>query len=590
MLNKLHLGVVGILIVLSALSVPLSVEGAQGIDGRGLSNEVGSGERTAAIPLDNKWKNDTVYRADRGNYDLYVKNTVRVHEARHRNLGFEDPLDTAFHLKGLRNVTLDFGGATLTLHGKIQPFVIDSCTNVTIRNVRVLYARCGYSQAEIVSIAGNSMTVKFDRRKFPYKVEDGALVFTCPDWPDRHVNKAPCFTQFYDGKTRKGKAIALGFFDRNPYIDPKLPWAPGAFRFTAEEKGDLVVLTSSNDLWVRNQVGPGDMFVVAHEERNIANCFLMDSSDVSLVNYRVMNGIGMGFFPFHCHNLMLDHFIMTYDEDSPAFVSNGGDGIHAVSCSGDFIVRDSIVEGTTDDAMNVHGHFYTFKSAEGNRMLVNTEREAFSTTSIIAPGERIRVCRGFSNETAAEYVIAALRPVDEKTLEITVDRPVCPHKAKDAVENLSAQCNLQLINCRFGKANSHLRFQTRGGVVVENCETEMPFLLTGDMCFWFESSPVEKMLVKNVRFVGPRATVRCGPEFYPSDAAPFYHGDIRFERCTFDAQEAFYAKGTRSVTMRDCRQAAGKPLLLRLTNCGEADAPGCTIVRQTEQVKKLNFN
>lgn len=184
-------------------------------------------ERTAAIPIGNTWTSDTLYRADRSGYDLFVKDTVRVHEARHRNLGFEDPLDTAFHLKGLRNVTLDFGGATLTLHGKIQPFVIDGCTNVTIRNVRVRYARCGYSQAEVVSIAGNTMTVRFDRGKFPYKVVDGALVFTCPDWPDRHVDKAPCFTQFYDGGTRRGKAIALGFFDRNPYIDPKLPWAPG---------------------------------------------------------------------------------------------------------------------------------------------------------------------------------------------------------------------------------------------------------------------------------------------------------------------------------------------------------------------------
>ena len=547
-------------------------------------------ERTAAIPIGNTWTSDTLYRADRSGYDLFVKDTVRVHEARHRNLGFEDPLDTAFHLKGLRNVTLDFGGATLTLHGKIQPFVIDGCTNVTIRNVRVRYARCGYSQAEVVSIAGNTMTVRFDRGKFPYKVVDGALVFTCPDWPDRHVDKAPCFTQFYDGGTRRGKAIALGFFDRNPYIDPKLPWAPGAFRFAAEEKGDLVVLTSSNDLRIRNRVRPGDAFVVAHEERNLANCFLMDSSDVSLVNYRVMNGIGMGFFPFHCHNLTLDHFVMTYDGDSPSFVSNGGDGIHAVACSGDFIVRDSVIEGTTDDAMNVHGHFYTLKSAEGNKLLVDTEREVYATTSIISPGERIRVCRGFSNETAAEYVVAALRPVDDKTLEITVDRPVGRHRAKDAVENLSAQCRLQLLNCRFGKANSHLRFQTRGGVVVENCETELPFLLTGDMSFWFESSPVEKMLMRNVRFVGPRASIRCTPQYFPSAAAPFYHGDIRLEGCTFDQPAIVDARGTRSFTVRNCRHNAGRTLSLRLTNCGAADAPGCEVVQRTEATKKLNFN
>ena len=34
----------------------------------------------------------------------------------------------------VKNITLDFGGATIVLHGKIQPFLLDGAENITIKN------------------------------------------------------------------------------------------------------------------------------------------------------------------------------------------------------------------------------------------------------------------------------------------------------------------------------------------------------------------------------------------------------------------------------------------------------------------------
>ena len=39
-----------------------------------------------------------------------------------------------FYLHDLEHITLDFGGAVLCLYGKLQPFVVDRCRDITIQN------------------------------------------------------------------------------------------------------------------------------------------------------------------------------------------------------------------------------------------------------------------------------------------------------------------------------------------------------------------------------------------------------------------------------------------------------------------------
>ena len=52
-----------------------------------------------------------------------------------------DQLAIAFILKDLHDVTIDFGGAELVFHGRIAPFVLDGCKNVTIKNCKINYDR-----------------------------------------------------------------------------------------------------------------------------------------------------------------------------------------------------------------------------------------------------------------------------------------------------------------------------------------------------------------------------------------------------------------------------------------------------------------
>ena len=86
------------------------------------------------------FENDTEYRFDGTTLDVYLNDTTQLQEKIYRAIypSKKTRLDTAIYLKGLSNVTLDFCGATLLLHDDtIQPFVLDECENITIKNVTV---------------------------------------------------------------------------------------------------------------------------------------------------------------------------------------------------------------------------------------------------------------------------------------------------------------------------------------------------------------------------------------------------------------------------------------------------------------------
>lgn len=128
-----------------------------------------------------------------------------------------------------------------------------------------------------------------------------------------------------------------------------------------------------------------------------------------------------------------------------------------------------------------------------------------------------------------------------------------------------------ISGCRFGKANTHLRFQSRGKTVVENCESEMDFIFTGDTNYWFESSPVTDVTIRNVSFDRESAAICSIPEFKSTPAAPYYHSGIRVENCSFTSRNALYMRYTDKMTFVGNSCSAGGKFSFFLDNCGSLE-------------------
>ena len=124
-------------------------------------------------------------------------------------------------------------------------------------------------------------------------------------------------------------------------------------------------------------------------------------------------------------------------------------------------------------------------------------------------------------------------------------------------------------DCRFGKAISHLRIQTRGKVVIRHNEMGLPLWFTGDTNYWFEASPVTDVLVCENRFVGSRGCIRSCPEYKASAEAPYYHRGIRITDNVFDIVQAMHAINTDDIifTGNRCSDIAQIPQI-HAENCG----------------------
>jgi len=243
-----------------------------------------------------------------------------------------------------------------------------------------------------------------------------------------------------------------------------------------------------------------------------------------------------------------------------------------------------------DDALNVHSNFRTVKEAKGSEIYTHLASCEQQANDLYRVGDEIAVYRGKTLEEAARYTIRAIESVDQTVKKFTLDRPVIDHAEGDLIENLTANCDVMIENCVFGKANSHLRLQSRGKFEIRNCETELPLLLSGDASFWFESGPVTDLTVENCRFVGEHAKIDIRSEVFPTEKEPYYHRNLKFLNNEFDVGEPICGGYADGIVFRGNRNRAGAPMKLILTNCGSVDAEGCTVERRTEEKRELKRN
>lgn len=531
-------------------------------------------------------ESNTEYVATEREYHVYAGDTTEVCDDRYVALRARDTkeFNVFLFIKGKKNITLDFGGATLVMHGKIQPFLIDSCENITIKNCTVTYDRPHYTEALITEVTPEYIRLRLNEH-CPCRIEDGRLIPYSDTWENQKLNHNCCFYQAFDAETRKGRGLSLGVMGNTVTKDPDFPFTPKR-RYTVEYDGEDILLRGP----IPEYFGVNRILVIEHEKRSLSSLFAIDTKNIRLEHYRILSGCGMGLYTYRCENITLDGFVLTYDEASPCIVSNSADAVHSFGTSGKFEIKNSVFEGMIDDAINIHSNFRTVARVDGNELYTNLASCVKQARDLYRAGDVIAVYRGKTMEEVARYTVKEIETVDETVQKFILDRPAEIHREGDLIESITSNCDVTIENCVFGKANSHLRLQSRGKFVIQNCETELPFLLSGDASFWFESGPVTDLCVENCRFVGERAKIKIQSEVLSTDAAPYYHRNIKILNNEFETDAPLTGGYADGIVFKGNRNRVGKSMTLSLTNCGSVDADGCTVERITEEKRELGRN
>lgn len=534
-------------------------------------------------------ESDTEYFATKREYHVYAKDTTEISDDRYVALRAEDT--EAFHvfvlMKEKKNIVLDFCGATLVMHGKIQPFLIDQSENITIKNCNVTYDRPPYTEALITEVTPEHIRLRLNEN-CPCRVEDGKLVPYSDTWENHRLNYNGVFFQLFDSETRHGRGLHLGVIGSPVVMEQDRPFTID--HFTVEEKEGDILLKGEFCEKIRTMYKPNNVLNITHERRSLSSVFMIDSKNITLINYRILSGWGMGIYAYRSKNITLDGFRLTYDNTSPCIVTNAADAIHTFGTSGMFEIRNSVFEGMIDDAINIHSNFRTIEHAQGNEIYTHLASCEQQANELYRIGDEIAVYRGKTMEKTASYIIQKIETVSKTIKKFIVEGPVTEHREGDLIENITANCDVTIENCVFGKANSHLRFQSRGRLVMRNCETEMPILLSGDASYWFESGPITDLTIEDCRFVGERAQIRITSEIFPTAAEPYYHQNLKFINNEFDTDNPLTGGYADGIVFKDNQNRLKKPMTLTLTNCGRVDAENCIVERKTEVKSELNVN
>lgn len=514
------------------------------------------------------FESSTYYSFKSESSDIFLKDTKKADKEKYLTLHIDKDhityLDTAFYLCGVENVTLDFEGAVITLHGRIQPFIIDSCKNVTIKNVTVEYERALYTELDIISNTGKELRTRAKDR-FPCKVENGYFIPYANEWEDRNVNTKCMFMQAFDRESRQGDGIMVIYLGEE-IVELESPPASNVPHIKVRSEGDDIIFIGD----FPKHWDSTNSIAIEHDGRDISNAAVYHSKDIVFENYRILNGGGMGFFSVYTENITLKSVKLCHDELSHGIVSNAADGIHFVASKGKIKIIDSIFEGMIDDALNIHSNYYHVAGAADVTVFARRSSSSHSLSAraeVFKKGDVIAVYSGRTLEEKDRFTVRDVRITGDWTLEIDVDKPTSALCEEDTIENLSTNAEVLIKNTRCGKSNTHLRFQTRGKSVIEDCEFELPLMLTGDMNYWFESSPANDLTVRNCKFIGNRAVIKIIPEFTPTEKAPYYHSGINITGNTFDNNRALYARNADNLRFVGNLSSNGAELTAELHDC-----------------------
>lgn len=84
-----------------------------------------------------------------GKYDFFSDSATTVNypvTAVHKQWDFVTP----FHLDGLEDLTIDGGGATFIMHGRMTPFVLNACKNVKVTRLSIEHVRPSVFELKVV--------------------------------------------------------------------------------------------------------------------------------------------------------------------------------------------------------------------------------------------------------------------------------------------------------------------------------------------------------------------------------------------------------------------------------------------------------
>ncbi|MCH5329189.1 MAG: right-handed parallel beta-helix repeat-containing protein, partial [Coprobacter sp.] len=296
--------------------------------------------------------------------------------------------------------------------------------------------------------------------------------------------------------------------------------------------------------------------------------FLYESSNVSLQDIHMHYMHGLGIVSQYSRNITMQSVNCMPRENSGRLIASSADFMHFSGCSGKIGIYDCTFAGAHDDPVNVHGtNLRVVEKLGKNRLKVRFMHGQSYGFHAFSPGDTVAFVRAETMERFSTAVIKKVRRIDDRLIDITLDRTVPGDLLTDSdcIENMTCTPELEIRRCRFSRTNTRGTLVTtpRKVVIADNlyCKTGMSgILIEGDAEGWFESGPVCDVLIENNTFVdcayggGPsNAVIALNPSNRKIDEDVPVHRNVRIlnNRFVTFGNPVLYAKSTAGLRFED---------------------------------------
>ena len=440
------------------------------------------------------------------------------------NHGHNGPKRIAVLIEDMEDFEIDFGGATLRVHGEMTHFALLRSSRITVKNVFLQNPQTMFMQARVAAHGEDYVDLYPEFGGEQFSVVRGEFV----------VNHAYSSTRIPVGTNIEFNAETGCMEDGTSDCTLGQYWSQ--MQIEKLENGNFRVRGGKRKPPLNN------ILIINGTRRMGAGIFCEECAELRFENVVVNQCLGMGLIAQMCHNITLDGF--STRREGGRYYTACADATHFVNCTGLIKVENGFFEGQLDDALNIHGIYTRVIDRRGNELFVKEMHNEAKGIRIYKAGDRIQALDPESLLPYVEKTVKEVEYINRDTTRLVLEEDAEDIKIGDDIENLTRAADLIFRNntVRDNRARGML-LASPGKTLIEGCYFHTggcSIKFESDGAYWFESGATKDVTIRGCHFDKCKHSDKWGDEiicFAPRRKVvegEYFHGTVRVIDNIFD--------------------------------------------------------
>lgn len=489
-----------------------------------------------------------------GEYHFYAPGTTRIFASYSNN---DDGLkQIVFYLEKLQDFTVSGDGAKLVFHGRLSPFLVRECRNITLCGLEIDFAESYAEDAVLLDRNGDTAWMQIGGN---WRVSGGKMHF------------------FHDILDNYSGGLRFTAFDRATGDYPPSGFGKSCRNQVLKREKDKVLLPLAM---------PDDapeFYLMRHQGRLNPAVVIDRSVDTVVADVTLRRAGGMGFLAQNSENILVENLTVAPAEGRSMGVTD--DAVHFSECAGLVEIKNCLLRNTLDDAINIHGVYRKLRYRVGEYLLEGGHFQQFGIWDGRA-GDEMELAKAATMQSYGVVHLKSIAPANKQHCFVKFAEPLpAEYVDGDIIRNLRAG-KLQVKITGTTISNTRSRGVLVSGTEyaeVSNCDIHAPgagIFIAGDMNYWYESGPNRNVVIKDnifrrchyMKSSVSRAPVTVAPEIPHPVPGTFYHGKISLLNNRFilaNGDPALFLRQVTECTMQGNTYEAAPGTELKIADIKE---------------------